>query len=344
MHGDYPSACTLAVVGKFGVGARQGQCESRPLPPLQNPNDARTPAKELFGRKTTPASLAARTIGFYSRGCLAGAQALPVDGDTWQVMRQSRNRNWGHPNLVQFLERLGDQAHKIGWRGLLVGDMAQPRGGPMRTGHFSHQVGLDADIWLTPMPERRLSREEREEMMSTVVVAQDGKDVDPKVWTPAHAAIIKAAAKDPQVSRIFANAAIKKALCRSAGRDRAWLRKVRVWYGHDYHFHVRISARRTVPAVRRSRRLWETMAAAAGTSISGSATRPCIRSRRRRSLHSEWPISPLPAAKCCWHLSPLPLHRSPHCFQGQRCAKRNRVEKALNDRCALLYVSGRFHT
>ena len=218
----------------------KGSVNPEPLPPLQNPNDARTPAKELFGRKTTPASLAARTIGFYSRGCLAGAQALPVDGETWQVMRQSRNRNWGHPNLVQFLERLGDQAPKIGWRGLLVGDMAQPRGGPMHTGHFSHQVGLDADIWLTPMPERRLSREEREEMMSTVVVAQDGKDVDPKVWTPAHAAIIKAAAKDPQVSRIFANAAIKKALCRSAGRDRAWLRKVRVWYGHDYHFHVRI--------------------------------------------------------------------------------------------------------
>ena len=163
-------------------------------------------------------------------------------------MRQSRNRNWGHPNLVQFLERLANQAPKIGWRGLLVGDMAQPRGGPMYSGHFSHQVGLDADIWLTPMPDRRLSREEREEMMSTVVVAQDGKDVDPKVWTPAHAAIIKAAAKDPQVSRIFANAAIKKALCRGAGRDRAWLRKVRVWYGHDYHFHVRIFCPADSPA------------------------------------------------------------------------------------------------
>jgi len=234
-----PLAISL-LSASLALGQEKGSVSPEPLPPLTNPNDARTPAKELFGRKTTPASLAARTIGFYSRGCLAGAQALPVDGETWQVMRQSRNRNWGHPNLVQFLERLAHAAPKIGWRGLLVGDMAQPRGGPMRTGHFSHQVGLDADIWLTPMPDRRLSREEREEMMSTVVVAQDGKDVDPNVWTPAHAAIIKAAAKDPQVSRIFANAAIKKALCRSAGRDRAWLRKVRVWYRHDYHFHVRI--------------------------------------------------------------------------------------------------------
>ena len=76
------------------------------------------------------------------------------------------------------LERLANQAPKTGWRGLLVGDMAQPRGGPMRTGHFSHQVGLDADIWLTPMPDRKLTRQEREEMLSTVVVAQDGKDVE----------------------------------------------------------------------------------------------------------------------------------------------------------------------
>jgi penicillin-insensitive murein DD-endopeptidase len=233
-------AALSLLTANFAVAQDKGSVNPEPLPPLTNPNDPRTPAKELFGRKTVPAPLAVRAIGFYSRGCLAGAQALPIDGETWQVMRQSRNRNWGHPNLVQFLERLANQAPKIGWLGLLVGDMAQPRGGPMRTGHFSHQVGLDADIWLTPMPDRRLNREEREEMMATVVVAQDGKDVDPNVWTPAHAAIIKAAAKDPQVSRIFVNAAIKRALCRGAGRDRAWLRKVRVWYGHDYHFHVRI--------------------------------------------------------------------------------------------------------
>ena len=73
---------------------------------------------------------------------------------TWQVMRLSRNRNWGHPKLVAFLERLAEKAKKVGWNGLLVGDMSQPRGGPMLTGHASHQVGLDADIWLTPMPDR----------------------------------------------------------------------------------------------------------------------------------------------------------------------------------------------
>jgi penicillin-insensitive murein endopeptidase len=110
----------------------------------------------------------------------------------------------------------------------------------MITGHASHQVGLDADIWLTPMPARELTRAEREEMSATMIVAADRKDVDPKIWTPAHGALIKAAAEDPQVQRIFVNPAIKRALCREAGADRSWLTKVRAYWGHDYHFHVRI--------------------------------------------------------------------------------------------------------
>src|ERR1700686_4696765 len=156
-------------------------------------------------------------------------------------MRLSRNRNWGHPELIHFLEGLGTKVAKAGtWRGLLVGDMSQPRGGPMITGHASHQVGLDADVWVTPMPPRKLTRAEREEMSATMVVADDRRDVDPKVWTLGHFAVIKAAASDPLVQRVFVNPAIKKALCRDAGGDRAWLQKVRPWWGHDYHFHVRL--------------------------------------------------------------------------------------------------------
>ena len=63
---------------------------------------------------------------------MAGGAALPVDGPAWQVMRLSRNRNWGHPDLVALVERLAIEAkEKDGWNGLLVGDLAQPRGGPM---------------------------------------------------------------------------------------------------------------------------------------------------------------------------------------------------------------------
>jgi penicillin-insensitive murein DD-endopeptidase len=230
---------TLLIAGN-AVAQEKGTLNPQPLPPLANPSDPKIAAKELFARKIEPASLAARSIGAYNRGCLAGAVALPINGRTWQVMRLSRNRNWGHPNLIRFLERLADKASAEGWPGLLVGDIAQPRGGPMLSGHTSHQIGLDADIWLTPMPHHVLSREEREEMSATKVVRADGRDVDPKVWRPGHVAVIRAAAEDPEVERIFVNAAIKKALCRNAGSDRAWLHKVRPWWHHDYHFHVRM--------------------------------------------------------------------------------------------------------
>ena len=240
---ERPAALALCAVLFFAHGANaqdKGTLDPKPLPPLAKSDGPGTPAKELFARKTTPSAGTARSIGFYSHGCIAGAVALPVDGETWQVMRVSRNRNWGHPELIQFIEQLADKATRTGWHGLLIGDMSQPRGGPLLAGHTSHQVGLDVDIWLTPMPAHAFTRLEREEMMATMVVAANRKDVDPKVWTPAHAALIKAAASDPRVTRVFVNPAIKKALCREPGDDRAWLGKIQPWLGHDWHFHVRL--------------------------------------------------------------------------------------------------------
>lgn len=198
-------------------------------------------AKQLFGAATIPAPLAARAIGFYAKGCLAGALALPVDGKTWQVMRLTRNRNWAHPDLIRFLEQFSAKVPQVaGWHGILVGDLSQPRGGPMLTGHSSHQVGLDADIWLTPMPDRTLTRAERETISATMMVRTDRRDIDPAAWTPSHLKVVRAAAEDPVVERIFVNAAIKKALCREAGTGRAWLNKVRPYWGHDYHMHIRM--------------------------------------------------------------------------------------------------------
>ena len=233
---------TASILATAASAQDRGTLNPKPLPPLAHPEDPATPAKELFGRRPTPATLQARSIGFYSRGCLAGGQALPIDGQTWQVMRLSRNRNWGHPALVSFLERLSAKTHRInGWPGLLVGDIAQPRGGPMITGHASHQIGLDADVWLTPMPDRRLSRAEREEMSAVNLVRPDGLEVDEDTYTPAHLTLIKAVSREPEVERIFVNPAIKRAFCRDAGRDRSWLDKVRPMWGHNYHFHIRLA-------------------------------------------------------------------------------------------------------
>jgi penicillin-insensitive murein endopeptidase len=218
-----------------------GTLHPQPLPPLANPDSPSTPAKELFGRAVKPYPGPAVPIGSYADGCLAGAVALPITGPTWQVMRLSRNRNWGTPRLVSFIEGLGDNAKKAGWNGLLIGDMSQPRGGPMITGHSSHQIGLDVDIWFTPMPDHVLSREERELNGAVTMVAPDLTEVDKKVWDATHLAVVRAAAEDPMVTRIFVNAAIKKEMCSEAGSDRAWLAKVRPWWGHAEHFHVRIS-------------------------------------------------------------------------------------------------------
>jgi len=233
----------LAVLTALPAMAQdRGTLDLKPLPPLSHPDDTHTPAKEVFGRETTPTGGASHSIGFYSKGCLAGGKELPIDGPTWQVMRLSRNRNWGHPLLISFIERFAKHAAAAShWPGLLIGDMSQPRGGPMLKGHASHQIGLDVDVWLRPMPQHRLLPAEREEMMSTNVVREDRRDVDKSVWTPDHIAVLKAAAQDPAVERIFVNPAIKKALCRDVQSDRSWLTKVRPYYGHDYHFHIRIA-------------------------------------------------------------------------------------------------------
>jgi penicillin-insensitive murein endopeptidase len=111
----------------------------------------------------------------------------------------------------------------------------------MLSEHRSHQIGLDVDIWFTPMPDHVQSREEREFGSATDVVAPDQRDVDPEAWTHTHTELIRTAAQDPAVTRILVNAAIKKALCREAGADRVWLFKVRPWYGHAEHFHVQIA-------------------------------------------------------------------------------------------------------
>ncbi len=210
-------------------------------------------AKQLFAAKQLPSLGQAMAIGYYPRGCLQGGVALPVNGPTWQVMRLSRNRNWGHPSLVNFLEKFAPAAARAtGWKGILVGDMAQPRGGPTPFGHMSHQTGLDVDIWFMPMPDRILSGEEREKTAATNLVSDDWLRVNPKTWTPAHAAFIHTAAEQPAVERVLVNAAIKKEMCQMQGdKHPAWMAKVRPWYSHHDHIHVRLECPAGSPGCRK---------------------------------------------------------------------------------------------
>lgn len=197
-------------------------------------------ANQLFGAKKEATNQAAMPIGSYAKGCGAGHIALPETGPTWQAMRLSRGRNWGQPVMINYLEDLSRAAVSVGWRGLYIGDISQPRGGPMTSGHASHQIGLDADIWMLPPSRLNLSRAEREKISSIPVRSRDQRSVT-KNWTPSHRALLKAAASDPRVDRIFVAAAVKLEMCKTArSADKNWMQKIRPVAGHDTHFHVRL--------------------------------------------------------------------------------------------------------
>lgn len=197
-------------------------------------------AKLLFGAIERASQQASQAIGFYSRGCQAGAVELPETGLTWQAMRLSRNRNWGQPELIDYVQDLSRFAATLpGWEGLYVGDLSQPRGGPMLTGHASHQVGLDADIWMLPPDRLNLTEAERESLSSISTRRASGAYTNGN-WTVQHMQLLREAASDPRVDRIFVFPGAKVAMCDWATGDRSWLRQIRPWYGHHYHFHVRL--------------------------------------------------------------------------------------------------------
>ena len=204
------------------------------------PAAAQQLANRLFGAAEAPSAQAPMPVGSYARGCGAGMVAMPETGPSWQVMRLSRGRNFGQPEMITFLEQLSVAAQQVGWAGLYIGDISQQRGGPMTSGHASHQIGLDADVWMLPPRRLDLTRAEREEISSVAVRSADQRSIT-SAWTPAHKALLKAAASDPRVDRIFVAAAVKIDMCRTATRkDKDWLQKIRPIAGHDTHFHVRL--------------------------------------------------------------------------------------------------------
>jgi penicillin-insensitive murein endopeptidase len=177
-----------------------------------------------WGQVATPTSGPSQSIGFYSAGCLQGAQALPFDGPGYEAIRISRNRYWGQPVTIDFIMHLGDQ----------------PRGGPMSFGHASHQMGLDVDIWFERQPGPRRPPAERENPKLRSLVRADDGGIDEAVFADQHVMLLHLAATAPGVDRIFVNKWIKQRLCQTVTGNRAWLNKLVVWVGHDEHFHVRL--------------------------------------------------------------------------------------------------------
>jgi penicillin-insensitive murein DD-endopeptidase len=230
-------AGTILAAAALTLAACVSSAEGPPLDPTISGMQAR----EFFGTEQRGSSHEPEVIGFYANGCVAGAQALPESGPTWQAMRLSRNRYWGHPELIDYVTGLSRQvAQSTSWNGLYVGDLSQPRGGPMTSGHQSHQSGLDVDIWMLPARDLNLSTEARESISSISVRSQGGAWVNEN-WSADHASVLRLAASDPRVERIFVTTGVKVWLCRNETGDRSWLNRIRPAEGHHYHFHVRLA-------------------------------------------------------------------------------------------------------
>ncbi|WP_127113026.1 penicillin-insensitive murein endopeptidase [Shimia sediminis] len=234
----------LILIGLLGLTACQTQTqEQATVSTKQNvPAEMQgVEARQLFGAQRQSSQQSAKPHGSYAKGCVAGAVQLPETGPTWQAMRLSRNRNWGYPETIDYIRDLSTKAAaQPGWEGLYIGDISQPRGGPMLSGHRSHQIGLDIDIWMLPPKRLNLSSAERENISSISLRREKGAFVNEN-WTRQHHEILKAAASDPRVARIFVFPGAKVQMCNDEKGDRKWLRKIRPWWGHHYHFHVRLN-------------------------------------------------------------------------------------------------------
>jgi penicillin-insensitive murein endopeptidase len=202
-------------------------------------------AAELAARWSalrTPRSAPPRSIGTYAAGCLDGAVALPPSGPGYEVLHLDRHRRYGHPVLIDFVRRFATEARRRRLGVLLVGDLGQARGGPTPSGHRSHQTGLDADIAYTVpkgFPRRRLTSKERESIGPPAVVDLTTHKLT-AYWQPRVLELLQLAASDPAVERIFVNPVVKREACAGARPGTEWLRKLRPWWLHHDHFHVRM--------------------------------------------------------------------------------------------------------
>ena len=228
-------------MGKVLAGGYRANKMTRFVVPLLAAMLAASPASaQEWGQVSTPTAGPTQSIGFYTAGCLQGAQALPLDGPGYEVIRISRNRYWGQPVTLDFIKTLAEKVRAAGQAPLYIGDIGQPRGGPAVSGHASHQTGLDADIWFERQPGPHQAPAQRENpRLRSLVNAQDS-GIDDSVFTPQHVALLKLAAEMPHLDRMFVNKWIKQRLCQTVTGNRAWLNKLVVWVGHDEHFHIRL--------------------------------------------------------------------------------------------------------
>ncbi len=201
-----------------------------------------------WSKVSTPSPGPALAIGRPNAGCVQGAVLLPRRNPAYVIIHPERHRQFGHPDLIQFLHKLAAAAARAQLPPIYIGDLAQARGGPLPTGHRSHQNGLDVDLFYG-LPARAASHsgQPAETLPPASVVDLRTHRMLP-AWNRGAARLLELAASQPAVDRIFVNPAVKRALCRDKEARGSWLAKLRPWWGHADHFHVRLHCPATSPA------------------------------------------------------------------------------------------------
>ena len=199
-----------------------------------------TPAQGPWAAVTAPSQGPAHVIGTPANGCVGGADALPESGPGYVSVRRTRHRFFGHPDLLRLVQDLGRTAARRHVGLVMIGDMSQPRGGQMPSSHHSHQNGLDVDVWFTLAPTPEAARRLMDDQPDPPSMVQPGSLASSNAWGEPQRFLLETVARNPAVDRIFVNPGIKRAVCNEVQGDRTWLRKLRPWWRHDSHFHVRI--------------------------------------------------------------------------------------------------------
>ena len=177
-------------------------------------------------------------VGNYNNGCIFNSHSLKVSTDTYQVAHPRKQRYFGDESMVRFIERYSAAVKKNGVGNVLVGDVSTRYGGRLNTGHASHQNGLDADIefYLD-----RINPKDLDKPHANILVTRDKKTTN-SLFNRKYYDLIMLAAKDPLVERIFVSPAIKVKMCEMTADENMhkYLHKIRPWFGHTEHFHVRL--------------------------------------------------------------------------------------------------------
>lgn len=203
---------------------------------------------QKFYEVKQPTNNPPQAFGFNTYGCLDGAKSLPFRGKGFQVLRISLNRYYGHPMLIKFVKDFAKKVHESDLGNVLVGDISMPRGGPMHYGHFSHQNGLDVDFAferISDEDKEKLTIHEMEHMKDKSVMNDDLTDFNPEVWDDKNIDVLGVCAEFKIVSNIYAHPLIVKKFCERVKeldiKNESWVAKVRPWYGHVDHYHVRLN-------------------------------------------------------------------------------------------------------